>query len=59
METLQKMKELFEKMSRDTEKVMNKGNRSAAIRARKFSQELKNLIPQYRKEILEKSKENE
>jgi len=59
METLQKMKELIEKISIDTEKVVTKGNRSASTRARKFAQELKSLIPQFRKELLEKGKQDE
>lgn len=52
METLQKIKELVEKMSIDTAKVYGKGNKSASIRARQFAQEIKELIPKYRKEIL-------
>lgn len=59
METLQKMKELIEKISIDTEKVVTKGNRSASTRARKLAQELKSLIPQFRKELLEKGKHDE
>jgi len=56
METLKKIKELVEKMSVDTAKVYEKGNRSASIRARKYAQEIKILIAQYRKEILEEIK---
>ena len=56
METLEKIKGLVEQMSIDTEKVLNKGNRSASIRARKSAQEIKILIGQFRKEILEKMK---
>lgn len=51
MELLNKIKELVEKMSVDTKKVVNKGNQSASIRARKNAQELKKLIPDYRKQI--------
>jgi len=56
METLTKIKELVEQMSIDTGKVYNKGNRSASIRARKNAQEVKQLIGQFRKEILEEMK---
>jgi len=41
METLKKIKDLVEKMSVDTHKVYEKGNRSASIRARKYAQEIK------------------
>jgi len=50
METLKKIKDLVEKMSVDTTKVFEKGNRSASIRARKYAQEVKELIPQFRKD---------
>ena len=59
METLKKIKYLVEKMSVDTEKVFTKGNRSASIRARKHSQELKAMIGVYRKEILEEIKRHD
>jgi hypothetical protein len=59
METLSKIKELVEKMSVDTQKVYDKGNRSASIRARKHAQEIKLLIGVYRKEILEEIKKHD
>ena len=59
METLRKIKELVEKMSVDTQKVFEKGNRSASIRARKYAQEIKLLISQYRKEILDEIKKHD
>jgi len=59
METLNKIKDLVEKMSVDTQKVYDKGNRSASIRARKFAQEIKMLIAVYRKEILEEMKKHD
>lgn len=59
METLQKIKELVEKMSVDSQKVYEKGNRSASIRARKYAQEMKQLIGVYRKEILEEMKKHD
>jgi hypothetical protein len=53
METLQKIKELVELMSAEAYKVHEKGNHSASIRARKYAQDIKNLIGVFRKEILE------
>ena len=55
METLFKIKELVEKMSIDTYKT-HKGNHSASIRARKYAQEIKELVPKFRKEILDEIK---
>jgi len=59
METLSKIKDLVELMSTDTAKVYNKGNRSASIRARKYAQEIKLLLGDFRKEILEEIKKND
>lgn len=59
METLKKIKDLVEKMSVDTQKVFDKGNRSASIRARKHAQELKALISVYRKEVLDEIKRHD
>jgi hypothetical protein len=59
METLKKIKDLVEKMSVDTQKVFDRGNRSASIRARKHAQELKAMIGVYRKEILEEIKRHD
>lgn len=56
MESLQKIKDLIEKMSVETTKVTQKGNHSASIRARKYAQEIKSLIPVYRKDILKNIK---
>ena len=49
IETLKQIKELVEKMSVDTQKVFEKGNRSASIRARKNAQEVKALLGVFRK----------
>ena len=57
METLQKIKEVTESLSVDTEKFY-KGDKSAGTRARKSAQELKSLLQQLRGEILEHSKSN-
>ena len=59
METLKKIKDLVERMSVDTQKVYDKGNRSASIRARKNAQEVKSLIATFRKEILDEIKRHE
>lgn len=59
METLNKIKDLVEKMSVDTHKVYEKGNRSASIRARKYAQEIKNLVANFRKEILDEIKRHD
>jgi hypothetical protein len=59
METLVKIKGLVEKMSVDTQKVYEKGNRSASIRARKYAQEIKTLMTTYRKEVLEEIKKHD
>jgi len=59
METLKRIKDLVEKMSVDTQKVYDKGNRSASIRARKYAQEIKILIAVYRKDVLEEIKKHD
>jgi hypothetical protein len=59
MDTLKKIKELVEKMSVDTLKVYEKGNRSASIRCRKYAQEIRQLVGIYRKEILEQIKKED
>lgn len=52
MDTLRQIKDLVEKISTDTHKVYEKGNHSASIRARKNAQLLKELIVDFRKEVL-------
>lgn len=59
METIEKIKELIKLMELDTEKVFNKGNRSASIRARKCAQQIKALTGQFRKEILDEVKKHD
>lgn len=56
MEKLLKIKELVEKMSVDTDKALNKGNKEAAKRARKYAQQIKELITPFRQEVLQKIK---
>jgi len=43
-------------MSVEADKVFNKGNRSAATRARKYAQEIKTLLGDFRKEVLDETK---
>jgi len=56
METLELIKNLVEQLSVDTTKFYG-GNKSAGIRARKTSQELKAAVQQLRSEILNHNKE--
>ena len=58
METLEKIKLLTEELSVDVTK-FNKGNKSAGTRARKQAQEIKNLLQDLRKEILEERNKND
>lgn len=53
METLAKIKELVELMSVEANKAYEKKNHSASTRARKYAQEIKNLLGEFRKELLE------
>jgi hypothetical protein len=57
METLEQIKALVETLSVDTTKFYA-GNKSAGIRARKVSQELKAAVQQLRTEILNHTKES-
>jgi len=52
METLETIKGLVEELSVDTTKFYG-GNKSAGVRARKGAQQLKALLQDLRKEILE------
>jgi len=52
METLEQIKTLVETLSVDTTKFYG-GNKSAGTRARKQAQDLKTLLQDLRKEILE------
>ncbi|HOH61303.1 MAG TPA: histone H1 [Bacilli bacterium] len=53
MEKIAKIYELIVLMENEAEKVYNKGNRSAATRARKYAQEIRNLLGDFRKEIID------
>jgi hypothetical protein len=56
METLEQIKTIVETLTVDTTKFYN-GNKSAGIRARKLSQELKAAAQKLRTDILNHSKE--
>jgi hypothetical protein len=56
MDTLEKIKSLTEQLSIDANKFFDSGNKSAGTRARKYAQELKSLLQELRKEILEERK---
>ena len=56
METLTELETLVTSIKVDAEKFFDKKNKSAGIRARKSSQELKAVLQTLRKEILEESK---
>lgn len=58
METLEQIKVLVETLSLDTNKFFS-GNKSAGTRARKQAQEIKNLLQDLRKEILEERNKND
>ena len=55
METLEKIKNLTETLSVETDKFYTKGNKSAT-RARSVAQELRELLKDFRGEILDAKK---
>jgi hypothetical protein len=57
MDTLEQIKALVETLSAETTKFYTKNNQSAGTRARKAAQQLKELMPILRKEILNHTKE--
>lgn len=59
METLKKIKDLVEKLSIDSTKVFEKRNKGASIRARRYAQEIREIMPLFRKEILNEIKKND
>lgn len=56
METLERIKNLTETLSVETDKFYTKGNKSAATRARSVAQELRELLKDFRGEILDAKK---
>ena len=59
METLKKIKDLVEKLSIDSTKVFEKRNKSASIRARRYAQEIREIMPLFRTEIINEIKKND
>jgi hypothetical protein len=57
MDTLEQIKNLVEALSNETTKFYTKNNQSAGTRARKIAQQIKELMPVIRKEILNHNKE--
>lgn len=57
METLEKIKVLIETISLESSKFYEKGNKSAATRARTAAQELRELLKTFRGEILDAKKQ--
>lgn len=56
MDTLEKIKQLTELVSVEANKFYDKGNKSAATRARSAAQELREVLKNFRGEILEARK---
>lgn len=59
MEIIDKIREITEKMCVDGTKAMAKGNKRAAVRARKYAQEIRAILPIFRKEVSEKQKNHD
>jgi archaellum component FlaC len=57
MDTIEQIKNLVESLSNETTKFYTKNNQSAGTRARKLAQQIKELMPVLRKEILNHTKE--
>ena len=56
MDTLNRIKEMVELLSVDTTKFFENSNKSAGVRARKAAQDVKGMLQELRKEILQKNK---
>tara|TARA_R110002167_G_scaffold10736_2_gene48561 strand:+ start:526 stop:699 length:174 start_codon:yes stop_codon:yes gene_type:complete len=56
METLNRIKEMVEQLNVDTTKFFENENKSAGVRARKEAQDIKGMLQELRKEILQKNK---
>ena len=56
MDTLNQIKEAVELLSVDTTKFSENSNKSAGVRARKAAQDIKGMLQELRKEILQKNK---
>jgi len=56
MELIQKLENLMEILKEDTVKFFEKGNKSAGVRTRKGAQEMKSVLQDLRKEVLDSNK---
>tara|TARA_R110000744_G_scaffold140320_4_gene251522 strand:+ start:34 stop:207 length:174 start_codon:yes stop_codon:yes gene_type:complete len=56
MELIEKLENLMAILKEDSIKFFEKGNKSAGVRTRKGSQEMKNLLQDLRKEVLNSNK---
>jgi len=56
MELIQKLENLMVILKEDTVKFFEKGNKSAGVRTRKGAQEMKSVLQDLRKEVLDSNK---
>tara|TARA_R110000851_G_scaffold309092_1_gene468442 strand:+ start:1259 stop:1432 length:174 start_codon:yes stop_codon:yes gene_type:complete len=56
METIEKLEKLMVELKEESGKFFDKGNKSAGVRTRKGAQEMKALLQDIRKEVLEQNK---
>tara|TARA_R110001583_G_scaffold96446_1_gene240767 strand:- start:3327 stop:3500 length:174 start_codon:yes stop_codon:yes gene_type:complete len=56
METIEKLEKLMVELKEESGKFFEKGNKSAGVRTRKGAQEMKALLQDIRKEVLEQNK---
>ena len=56
MELIQKLENLMAVLKEDTVKFFEKGNKSAGVRTRKGAQEMKSVLQDLRKEVLDSNK---
>ena len=57
MELIEQLENLMATLKEDTTKFIEKGNKSAGVRTRKGAQEMKNLLQDIRKEVLNVNKQ--
>ena len=56
METIEKLEKLMVELKEESGKFFDKGNKSAGVRTRKGAQEMKALLQDIRKEVLDHNK---
>jgi exonuclease VII small subunit len=56
MELIEKLENLMATLKEDSIKFFEKGNKSAGVRTRKGAQEMKNVLQDLRKEVLNTNK---